>query len=115
MFPSVIFINDDYTVNGYSVRTGIVFYTDVKADDVVVSFGKSMPIKDFLRALNELFVGNMGERYGNLAFAMLTGDKSGLADQEMYFNEAGLGHSNGGFRTSRGFLFVARFYIGKGR
>ena len=86
------FINDDYTVNGYSVRTGIVFYTDVKADDVVVSFGKSMPIKNFLRALNELFVENMGERYGNLAFAMLTGDKSGLADQEMYFNEAGLGH-----------------------
>lgn len=86
-------IIDDGQVNGTAYRTQIKYQATVKSDDVIMSVGKPKPIERFLISLKSLLTENMGERYGNIAFAMLTGDKHDLNNDVFgYYSAAGLGH-----------------------
>ncbi len=84
---------DGNVPNGTAYRTGIRFYASARSDNIKIEFGKPKPIERFSSALKTLLVGNMGERYGNIAYSMLTGDKHSL-DTEItdVFSAAGLGH-----------------------
>lgn len=83
----------DGVVNGSAYRTDTRYYAYVDADDIKLDFGKPTVTERFLSALKELFTENMGDRYGNIAFSMVSGDKhtlyTGISD---YFSAAGLGH-----------------------
>lgn len=80
-------------VNGYAYRTDIRYKTSVRGDEVNVSFGKANVLEGFSSSLRDLLTENMGDKYGSIAFSMLTGDKYGLDDEVSdYFTAAGLGH-----------------------
>ena len=90
---SAVKLASDGNVNGYSYRTGIRYYATVQSDNVSVSAGSPSVRERMLGFIRKLYTDNMGDGYGNLAFAMLTGDKSGL-DSEVtdYFSAVGIGH-----------------------
>lgn len=81
------------TVNGTDYRTDTRYRATVGSRDIAVSFGSPRPLESFLSGVRELLVENMGDRYGNVAYSMLTGDKhslySGISD---YYTAVGLGH-----------------------
>ncbi len=86
-------ITDGGKVNGTAYRTDIRYNTTVKSNGIIMSVGKPKPIESFLISLKSLLTENMGERYGNIAFAMLTGDKHDLNNGVFgYYSAAGLGH-----------------------
>ncbi len=80
-------------VNGTDYRTDTRFYVSVDSRDITVKFGSPRPIEKFLSGIHTLLVDNMGDRYGNIAYSMLTGDKHAL-DSEIsdYYSAVGLGH-----------------------
>lgn len=103
---------DGYKINGTAYRTGIRFYASAKSDGINVVFGREKLSERFLSALKTLFVGNMGERYGNIAYSMLTGDKHSLdTDVTDAFSAAGLGHIMAVSGLHIGFLAAALNFL----
>ena len=89
--PQKLF-SDGY-VSGYSYRTDIRFSASVGSDGVRVASGKPSLSERFSAYLRALYVENMGEKYGNLAYSMLTGDKHALyTGMTEAFSAVGLGH-----------------------
>lgn len=84
---------DGGEVDGTSCRTDIRYRATVSSDSIKVKFGKPNGIESFLINLRELLTENMGDKYGNISYSMLTGDKHAL-DYEItdYYSAAGLGH-----------------------
>lgn len=83
----------DGAVNGNTYRTDVYYRTTVRSADIKIDFGKPTAIEKFLRGLHKLLTENMGGKFGNIAFSMMTGDKSGLDDGIVdYFSAAGIGH-----------------------
>lgn len=81
------------SINGSSYRTNVKYTASVSSDDIVQRFGEPRVLEKFTMAVKAQLVDNMGEKYGNIAFAMLTGDKHGLTGGITdYFSAAGLGH-----------------------
>lgn len=84
---------DNGGVNGAAYRTDIRYIANVESKDIVVDFGKPKPLESLNNAMRKLLTDGMGEKYGNIAFSMLTGDKyslnTGVFD---YFSAAGIGH-----------------------
>ncbi len=90
---SIAELIDGYSVNGSHYRTDIRYYCYVDSDDLQLQFGEPTAIESFLDGWRELLTENMGDKYGNIAFSMLTGDKHALdTDITDYFSAAGLGH-----------------------
>lgn len=80
-------------VNGASYRTDIRYYANVNPENVKITFGKPSAIEKFTQSLHKLLTDNMGDRYGNIAFSMFTGDKRSLGyDITDAFSAAGIGH-----------------------
>lgn len=92
-FITAVGLADDGAINGSSYRTDIRFYATVDPANVKISFGKPSLIEKFTQSLNRLLVDNMGDKYGNIAFSMFTGDKHAL-DYSISdaFSAAGIGH-----------------------
>lgn len=83
----------DNKVNGASFRSGVIYSCTVGGDELGMTVGKPKPIEKLLSGLKSLLAKNMGERYGNIAYSMITGDKYGLSDGvSSAFSAAGLGH-----------------------
>ncbi len=95
-FPSYVIAGklvDGYSVDGTAYRTDTRYYAAVRADELKIDFGEPNATERFLSALKALFIDNMGDRYGNIAFSMVSGDKHTLAtDVKDYYSAAGLGH-----------------------
>ena len=92
-YVTVLLPINDGVVDGNAYRTGVYYRTTVSADGIEIEFGKPTAIEKFLRGLRNLLNDNMGDKFGNIAFSMLTGDKSGLDDGIVdYFSAAGIGH-----------------------
>lgn len=91
-YVTAIPLSENGVINGSSCRTKIIYYATAD-EDIDVSFGAPTALEGFLHGWHELLVDNMGDRYGNIAFSMLTGDKYGL-DSEIsdIFSASGLGH-----------------------
>ena len=102
-----------FRINGNAYRTNIRYNVSVRGDALSVVFGAPSALEKFTAGLRELLVENMGEKYGNIAFSMLTGDKYAL-DGEIkdYFTAAGLGHIMAVSGLHIGFLiFVLNFVL----
>ncbi len=83
----------DMRINGASFRTGVIYSSSVGGDALGMELGKPKPIEKFLSGLKNILTDNMGDRYGNIAYSMITGDKYGLSsDISSSFSAAGLGH-----------------------
>ncbi|MBD5131413.1 MAG: ComEC/Rec2 family competence protein [Clostridiales bacterium] len=84
---------EDGEINGSAYRSDIRYYATITDDNVSIMRGNPKPLERFLQALHGLYLDNMGEKYGNIAFSMITGDKHSLdGDITDYFSAAGLGH-----------------------
>ncbi len=80
-------------VDGTSYRTDIRYNVFIDGENVSVVQGEPRVLETFLQSLRSLYVKNMGERFGNIAFSMLTGDKYGLdGNVSDYYSASGLGH-----------------------
>ncbi|MCH5154729.1 MAG: ComEC/Rec2 family competence protein [Clostridiales bacterium] len=80
-------------INGDAYRTDVRYRASIRSDGVIHEFGTPKILERFSIALRRKLTDNMGKKYGNIAFAMLTGDKHGLsAGVFSYFSAAGLGH-----------------------
>lgn len=80
-------------ISGYSYRTDIRYTATVKSADIAIAIGQPTIRQEFMSSLRNLYVENMGDKYGNIVFSMFTGDRYGL-DRDIfdYFSAAGLGH-----------------------
>ena len=84
---------DSGKINGSAYRTNVRYTAWVSSDGIVQKFGRPRLLEQFNIALRRKLTDNMGEKYGNIAFSMLTGDKHGLSAGVFdYFSAAGLGH-----------------------
>lgn len=84
---------DDGAVNGNAYRTDIRYYATVRSENIKIDFGTPTVLERFSRFLHRLYTDNMGDKYGNIAFSMVTGDKHALdVNVSDYFSAAGLGH-----------------------
>ncbi len=83
----------DGYVSGYSYRTDIRFTAQIDSDEVRVVSGEPSGLEKFSEFLRGLYTDNMGDRYGNIAYSMLTGDKHALyIGATENFSAVGLGH-----------------------
>ncbi|MCH5157712.1 MAG: ComEC/Rec2 family competence protein [Clostridiales bacterium] len=84
---------DNGRVDGTSFRTNIRYSASTTGRDVDIKFGEPNGLESMLSGMREKLVEGMGGEYGNIAYAMITGDKhglySGVTDR---FSAAGLGH-----------------------
>ncbi|MDE6029345.1 MAG: ComEC/Rec2 family competence protein [Clostridiales bacterium] len=103
----------DGAISGTSYRTDVRYTTSVKSDGIVLQgVGDLSVLERFSITLREHLTENMGEKYGNIAFSMLTGDKHGLgADVFDYFSAAGLGHIMAVSGLHIGFLVLLLNFI----
>lgn len=84
---------DGGEINGYSYRADIRYRATVGSDNIAVQFGKPNGLENAMETVRLLYVENMGDDYGNIAYGMLTGDKHALDhDVASYFSAAGIGH-----------------------
>ncbi len=84
---------DNGKVDGSVYRTDVRYTAKVSGDGLKIVFGEPDPIEKMLGNMHDLFVENMGDKYGNIVFSIITGDKNGLdGDITDYFSAAGLGH-----------------------
>lgn len=98
---------DGGKVDGHAFRTDIRYIATVSTDDIYVHFGKPTALESFRANLRELYITNMGDKYGNIAFSMVTGDKYGLDSRVVdYFSASGLGHIMAVSGLHIGFLAV---------
>lgn len=80
-------------VDGNSFRTGVIYTCSIGSDSFEFKPGAPNGIEKFLIGLKRILVDNMGARYGNIAYSMITGDKYGLSYVVSdTFSAAGLGH-----------------------
>lgn len=115
---SCVGLIENGVVNGTSCRTDIRYNATVNSDEITVKFGKPKPIESFLSALREYLTENMGDKYGNIAFSMITGDKHALDyDISDYYSAAGLAHVMAVSGLHIGFMVVLfnliMFRVGK--
>ncbi len=115
---SCVGLIENCVVNGTSCRTDIRYNATVNSDEITVKFGKPKPIESFLSALREYLTENMGDKYGNIAFSMITGDKHALDyDISDYYSAAGLAHVMAVSGLHIGFMVVLfnliMFRVGK--
>lgn len=100
------------TVNGYAYRSDIRFYATVGSDDISIQFGEPTAMESFMIGMRELFTQNMGDKYGNVAFAILTGDKHAFDTEiKSYFSLAGLGHTVAVSGLHIGFLIIVLNFV----
>ena len=80
-------------VNAYYKRTNIRYNANAFAGDVEFVHGKKNFLDIVSGGIHSLFATNMGSGYGAVAYAMLTGDKSGIS-YETYsaYNISGIAH-----------------------
>ena len=99
-------------VNGYNYRTDLRYSAKVRPDAIKAEWGEPDPIERFLSSVRRLLTENMGDRYGNIAFSMLTGDKHSLyADITDYYSAAGLGHIMAVSGLHIGFLIMLLSFL----
>ncbi|MCH5165770.1 MAG: ComEC/Rec2 family competence protein [Clostridiales bacterium] len=99
-------------VNGQAYRTNIRYTATVHAESLIIDFGKPTALESFNASLHKLYIENMGDKYGNIAFSMITGDKHALdSDITDYFNAAGLGHIMAVSGLHIGFLVLVLNFI----
>lgn len=100
-------------INGSAYRTDVRYTTSVSSDDIVVkNVGQLSTLEQFSVNLRSHLAENMGEKYGNIAFSMLTGDKHGLGTGIFdYFSAAGLGHIMAVSGLHIGFLVLLLNFI----
>ncbi|MCH5351162.1 MAG: ComEC/Rec2 family competence protein [Clostridiales bacterium] len=80
-------------VDGTSYRTNIRFSATASGRDITLEFGEPNALEKMLIGMHAKLVENMGSEYGNIAYAMITGDKHGLySGVTDTFSSAGLGH-----------------------
>lgn len=92
-FVSAVKLAHDGKIEGSAYRTDIRFYATVGSDGIKIDFGKPTVIERFSHFLHDLYTENMGEKYGNIAYSMVTGDKHALdTNVYSYFSTAGIGH-----------------------
>lgn len=92
-FVNAVKLYENGKINGTAFRTDIRYSAMVDIDSLSFSPGEAKPLESFMQNWRELYVQNMGVKYGNIAFSMLTGDKLALDyDVTSYFSAAGLGH-----------------------
>ena len=86
-------LTENGKVNGTAFRTDIRYNAKTSIEIVAMKPGKATPMESFMNNWRDFYVENMGDKYGNIAFSILTGDKLAL-DYEItsYFSAAGLGH-----------------------
>ncbi|MDE5562169.1 MAG: competence protein ComEC family protein [Clostridiales bacterium] len=103
----------DGKISGNAYRTDVRYTASVKSDDIVVqNVGNPRPLEKFSLDLRSHLSENMGEKYGNIAFSMLTGDKHGLGTGIFdYFSAAGLGHIMAVSGLHIGFLVLLLNFI----
>lgn len=80
-------------VNGSAYRTDTRYTARASSNGIVLRFGEAKLLEKFCLSVRSILTDNMGEKYGNIAFSMLTGDKHGLNTGVFnYFSAVGLGH-----------------------
>lgn len=114
-FAAFIFTNklfEDGSVNGYAYRSDMRFYATVGSDDIFIQFGEPTAMESFMSGMRDLFTRNMDEKYGSIAFSMLTGDKHAFdSDIKSYFSLAGLGHIVAVSGLHIGFLTIVLNFV----
>ncbi len=84
---------DNGKVNGTAYRTNIRYTALVGSNDVSMSTGEARLLDDFLDSMRVFYTETMGDRYGNIAYSMLTGDKHALDyGTTLTYSAAGIGH-----------------------
>lgn len=103
----------DGKIYGNAYRTDVRYTSSVKSDGIVVkNVGDARLLERFSLALRSHLTDNMGAKYGNIAFSMLTGDKHGLGTGVFdYFSAAGLGHIMAVSGLHIGFLVLLLNFI----
>lgn len=89
----VVPLNRRGKISGSAYRSGIYYNATVDSDLISLSVGKpdlSERVSGYVRGvLNDI----MGEKYGAICFAMLTGDKSEMSGEVFdYYSAVGIGH-----------------------
>lgn len=101
-----------YYVNGYEYRANIGYSATVGTGDMRIQAGEPLPLEAFLSSVHSLMVENMGDRYGNIAFSMLTGDKRSLfTGVSEAYSVTGLGHILAVSGLHVGFLIMVLSFI----
>lgn len=89
----VIKLFSDGHINGSAYRSDVRFTATVQSNDVTLRLGSAKPLEVFTDSMHKFYTKNMGDKYGNIAFSILTGDKRALdSGISSYFSEAGIGH-----------------------
>lgn len=84
---------DGFRVNASAFRLGIDYKAYPSASSCIVSFGKQSPADSLRSRIYGALSGQLGHPFADIAYGMLTGDKSGLAPSVRdYFGVSGLGH-----------------------
>ena len=96
---------------GYAFRRGIVYYATVDFDDLSISDGPKTWREAMLDSLRTTYERNMGE-YGDLAFAMVTGDKNFLSSEiRGDYSKSGVAHILAVSGLHVGFLSAFVFFL----
>ncbi|MCM1367416.1 MAG: competence protein ComEC family protein [Roseburia sp.] len=92
-YITAVKLSADGKINGSAYRTDIRYYSTVGSDGIEIDFGKPKLIERFSGFLHRLYTDNMGDKYGNIAYSMITGDRHALdIGVYGYFSAAGIGH-----------------------
>lgn len=103
---------DNGKVNGNAYRTDIRYTATVSGDSLIIDTGEATALESFLQNMRTFYVDNMGEKYGNIAFSMITGDKYALDEEYTdYFSAAGIGHIMAVSGLHIGFLAIVLSFI----
>ncbi|MCH5163892.1 MAG: ComEC/Rec2 family competence protein [Clostridiales bacterium] len=95
-FAAYVFVRDlvsGYSINASYLRSNIRYVATVTAGNVKISEGKTTLLDDINSFVKNTLIECMGNRYGVIAYGILTGDKNEISsDVRDSFSAAGIAH-----------------------
>ena len=95
-FRSYVFsreLIDGFEVDGASLRSDIRYYATVNSDHITVFKGEPDLLSKINSYINDKLIFYMGEKYGVIAYGILTGDKNEISSSiRDSFSAAGIAH-----------------------
>lgn len=80
-------------INAYSASNDLRYVIYTQSDDISFTSGSTGIIERLRNSLQSSLTGFMGNHYGNIAYGMITGERSGINTlTSTYFGIAGIGH-----------------------
>lgn len=80
-------------INAHSASNNLRYVVYTKSDDISFTSGSTGIIERLRNSLQSSLTGFMGNHYGNIAYGMITGERSGIDTlTSTFFGIAGIGH-----------------------